>query len=405
MFYIIPVLDTFGLLINHYFPFLIVFRSICFILSLSLVFRSRHINDSFKLILFLIILYLCITILFHLLIFQISATSEISGIVKLLYFPSTFLAFFHLLKDDKVNLAYIKRLIYRYGILLFLSLFIGYFSGYGGVVTGRGLSIEGSKGFMIGANEIGLMLVITIPILYLNFNYFSSKLLNNIFLLSFYLFSGVIVFTKSSLISSLMALWLFFLFVKKLKPISRYIIRFLMLIGFLFLTVFLRKNYNELIAFTNTTFFKTMLDGEVVKFLFRGREAYINAIAPILYDSSVNFLIFVFGAGEYYIRKVSEVPLGLDLGGGTLFEMDFFDLLAMFGVIGFILYTAILIMILKIARLGKSFFVSLIVILIFLHSFIAGHVLFSPQVTTLLSLILIYNLSNEKDFINFRNKA
>ena len=112
-----------------------------------------------------------------------------------------------------------------------------------------------------------------------------------------------------------------------------------------------------------------------------------------------NYTIFLFGVGEYYIRYISEIPLYLQSNKGTLFEMDFFDLFAMYGLIGFTIYMNIVYIMFKLSRINKAgMSILFILALALIHSFLAAHVLFSPQVTTLISLILIHN------FYSYPNK-
>jgi hypothetical protein len=138
------------------------------------------------------------------------------------------------------------------------------------------------------------------------------------------------------------------------------------------------------------TFFAALFNDGVVSFLFRGRDSYINAIYPQLADHDLNFIFLLFGSGEFYMRAISVAPLMLEAGMGTTFEMDIFDILGSFGVIGSFLYSLLVyIFVRAIKPRGFLFETKLALFLLSVHAFMAGHVLFSPQVTTILAFILI----------------
>ena len=82
---------------------------------------------------------------------------ELVTTMKMLYLPIVSAALFALLtsKDDLFSVDLIEKLLVFYGVLIVLSIVIGDVSGLGGNISGRGEGIEASKGFLIGANEVG----------------------------------------------------------------------------------------------------------------------------------------------------------------------------------------------------------------------------------------------------------
>lgn len=387
--FIIPVFDTFGLLINDYFPVLILSRVLVFLMGILIIITSGFISIGIKFLILFFTVYALLSVSLHVSLFSANSIGEVASFIRLLYFPVSFFALYVLSIKQKINIDDIEKTLFRYVILIFISLFLGYISGYGGTIGGRGENIKSMKGFMIGANEVGLMLMLTAP-------FFISKLNSKVSFFKTHLISitlsslaGILVFTKSSLIAIFVSV---FYFIKDLKKISlwkRILVKITIMLALIITLVKLYESMGDVIDFMATSFFSSLLEKDYLGFFFRGRQNYIDAIYPQLIENKYNWLIFLFGAGEYYIRHISELPLLLDKGKGTLFEMDFFDLFAMYGSIGFVLYFAIIFIIIKTVKVNKY---KLLLILVMLHSFMAGHVVFSPQVTTLISLILIINL-------------
>jgi hypothetical protein len=172
-------------------------------------------------------------------------------------------------------------------------------------------------------------------------------------------------------------------------------VRTLLWIGLLslgiFIVVLIYRNLEVIREFALNTFFSALLDDGFVSFLFRGRKNYITAIYPQLLNHPLNWLYLLFGAGEFNIRAMSVVPLSLMPGQGTTFEMDFFDVFGAYGLVGFLLYAGLVGGLLRQAGPRKApIEASVAVFCVLAHSFLAGHVLFSPQVTTLLALVLLY---------------
>lgn len=395
LFYIIPVLDTFALLVNDYFPFLVVFRGVVFLIGLYLFFTTIYISKQAKSLILFFILYVFTSIFIHILIFDNPYIMKIEAItfIKLMYFPILFFSLVILYKKNLINHLQIEKIMFFYGILLFISLFLGSVTGYGGEIGGRGTDVEATKGFMIGANEIGIMLFLTIPFFIMKIRKYFSLVKAHIISSILYTIAGIIVFTKSSLMAIFVSFVYFAYSLNELKRIKRILIKLLVLSLIVVSSMYLYVVLTGIIDFFMTTFFVTLFDGDILGFFFRGRQNYIDAIYPQLLENSYNYIILLFGAGEYYIRHISEIPLALESNQGTLFEMDFFDFFAMYGAIGSVIYLYIIYGIFVLSKINRGeMSILFILALVFIHSFMAAHVLFSPQVTTLISLILIYNL-------------
>lgn len=269
------------------------------------------------------------------------------------------------------------------------SLLLGYFTGFGGEIAGRGSLLSGSKGFYIGANEVGVILCIAVLLVFLAKlpKYFQVAYLVSITL------SGVIVFTKSSLAASLLAMILLSMNFK--------LFRFFSYIGLFIFLYFAYTKIDKIMFFIENTFFRDLLI-DPISFVLRGRQTYIDAFfdSAIFYDDFLmSFKQLIFGNGDYTTARWigRSLEISSDAGIRTTFEMDFFDLLSGFGIAG---VAFLLVIIWQCAskiitfQINSRFFIKICVVAILAHSFLAGHVLFSLQVTVLLAIT--YLICNSK---------
>lgn len=387
LFVLLPVGDTFGALLPS--SILTLLRGSIFLLSLKFVigFSSNYRSiTTFMLIYFSIRITLAIMM-------NIINLNDLTNIIRLLYFPVIFTLLFIFNRSlGLISNHKFTSTIALTNILIVVSILSGYILGTGGAILGRGELFNGQKGYLIGANEVGLMLLLSS---YTTFNLIKRKINNPIILILFIclnIWIGFIVFTKSSLVFSLFSfLYLFYFIYNSIKTKllrSAYLIS----ITTLFIVKF-SSSFSQLIQFGKKTFLNELIEGNIASFLFRGRQHYIEAILPQLYNAKDNYLIFLFGAGETTTRELSVQPLGLTKGQGTTFEMDFFDLFALYGVIGLFLFAMWIFLLLKNNWNSINSPTKWILFTVFTHSFLAGHVIFSPQVTTLISFLI---LSKEK---------
>lgn len=385
--------DTFGGLVQDFFPLTMLLRGcLCCYFAMYAVALARSSLATKMLWVGVITFFLGRVLIDYVILGDEKGLSmEVGSSLRLLYFPLLYGYMRDQLERGWLVADDLRDGLLTYGWMVLASLFIGEISGLGGVIGGRGTNIDGGKGFMIGANEVGLLLLLTAPFVVRH----CLQMTNNILIaagiaLGLYLAGGMYVFTKSSLIASVVAMFAVYRMCVERSGTARGIARAFLLAGLLFGCYLIWKNLDVIEAFANGTFFAALLNEGVISFLFRGRQDYIDAIVPQLIDHSFNWLILVFGAGEYYARNLSLAPLGLSPGEGSLFEMDFFDLFVAYGVAGTLCYAALLRPIFKRAwsvKFPPEILVALIGTLA--HAFMAGHVLFSPQVTTLVTLVLL----------------
>jgi hypothetical protein len=389
----LALVDTFGGLIQNFFPASLLLRA-CLVAFLLGHLAVTSVNRPRVMLLWsAVLLYFVARLLVDFLRAPEQRVLSIEGgaTMKLLYFPLLYAFLKTQFENGKLTNDDFRRGVVWYGMLMLASLLIGDLTGLGGAIGGRGVEMEGGKGFMIGANEVGLMLILTQPfLLYWLTAKTRSVLFSGLATIVVYTLAGAYVFTKSSLISTCVAIFSAVRGFRKGHAATRTLV-WVGLAMLLFLAVrAVVANMNVIQEFARNTFFSSLLDGGITSFLFRGRQDYIDAIFPQLLDNDINVLFYLFGAGEHFMREVSVAPLFLMPGEGTTFEMDFFDLFGAYGLTGAVLYCSVVWHLIRHSNLRKlSADVWLAVICVLGHAFMAGHVLFSPQVTTILVLLLL----------------
>jgi hypothetical protein len=395
---VIAVADTFGGLLQDIFPATLFLRTAMVGFLIIYILGPASLRENFRILWLALIGYLLARVMADCILFQdLQVLSlEISATLKLLYFPMLFTYLHCQIMKGKIGASDIRRLLSLYGWLILASLVLGHVTGLGGTIGGRGLEMEGGKGFMIGANEVGLMLLLTAPFVGADMmRLLRSTWLGGLAQLIVYAVAGWHVFTKSSLIAVLTSAFSVYRAFVKLGRYAKWSVRVLLLGVGMYLVVQILRSLEAIQAFALDTFFAALLNDGLVAFLFRGRQEYISAIYPQLIEHNLNWLFLLFGAGEFFMRDLSVVPLMLLRGEGTTFEMDFFDLVGSYGVVGLVLFSSVVYAMTRKAgpyRISLDF--KIIIFGVVVHAFMAGHVLFSPQVTTLLALVLLFSRDN-----------
>ncbi|MBQ5939634.1 hypothetical protein [Massilia sp. AB1] len=396
--WLLAIADTFGGLAQG-FPVAQLLKSGVVAFFLIYLFASSALSVGTRLVWLGAIGYFVARLLVDYLIFLDQRVLSMQGgsTLRLLFFPLLYAYLLDQINKGRLRRAELLGCILVYGWLILASLFVGEVTGLGGVIGGRGTDMDGGKGFMIGANEVGLMLILTAPFVGADIvRHTRSLIIGAALQLLIYVLAGLHVFTKSSLISTAVSAFSVYRAFMRRGRAGR-MFMFAVLAGLcIAITRLIYDNLETIETFARSTFFAALLDEGLVAFLFRGREEYISAIFPQLLEHSLNWLFLLFGAGEVYMRDLSVIPMMLAPDDGTTFEMDVFDMLGAYGLVGCAIYAGVVGMLLR--QAGPRRFpaeISLAVFGILIHSFMAGHVLFSPQVTTLLALVLLYHCGTD----------
>lgn len=277
-------------------------------------------------------------------------------------------------------------------ISTYLSLFLGKITGIG---LNYRLGRDAFAGFFLGANAIGIMLIIIqiyllflYPVIY-RFEIFVILICNIIF--------GYYVFTKSSLVAAFFAFVFLHLFFKSIRRISILIFIYVLIVSIFKDTFFKRILYEIL----ENSAYINILTSNFIHFLFNSREIYFESFFNHLDLNIFSFLqLFIIGFGDYGV--VERILPGLDwitetninLVGRATFEMDFFDLFFCHGAMFTILYGLYLIKYIKFMVKRGGFWVTLLLISLLIHSFLAGHVLHATSATGVLIFLYFFVAEN-----------
>ncbi len=393
--YLTAFADTFGGVVQDVFPASLTIRAVLVVFLLAYILRTNaSASTSGSFVIWMLALgYFVLSPLAHYLILLNDhvLAQEIGSALRLLYFPLLLNYLMNEFLRSRIRSGDFVVALLLYGYLILASLAIGEWSGLGGSIGGRGASVDAGKGFMIGANEVGLMLLLTVPFV-IDDLVARLKLIPVGAVVGFlaYTAAGLYVFTKSSLAAWLLGSLAAYRHCMRGGVLLRVVVHATALLALGAIVYKATEYVGPFMEALAGTFFAALLDEGLVAFLMRSRETYIEAILPGLVGHDLAGVFVLFGAGEAYVRDLSVAPLGLQRLEGTTFEMDLFDLVACHGLIGLMLYAALINKFLQkglCARLPAE--VKLAVAGTAVHAIIAGHVVYSPQVTTLLALIIV----------------
>ena len=393
---LLPVADSFGAVATKYLSPSLVLRLLVYVLGCWTLATSRSVGKGAKVLTAATIFYFGLQPVLHVMFWQRAdiVGEELTAVVKLLYFPFVLLLLTELAMGRAISRENLQKSLTLLGCLVILSLVLGKISGLGGEIKGRGSGIEATKGFMIGANEVGLMLLLTLPyVTRLIERSVKSVVLGATLSAVAYGLSGAVVFTKSSLAAAALS----FGNLIRVGTLDGSIVRRVIAIGMLSSALGLvAVSYGPAIQAAFYAFAGPLISNielvDVLSFIFRGRQDYVQAILPSFVSSDYSGIYFWFGSGEHFLRSSSVGPLHRSLDDATTFEMDGFDLFGSFGVIGVALYLGLLWKLIRaIAPIQPQRYMMVIIALVVLHSLLAGHVLFSPQVSSLLAMIIVMN--------------
>lgn len=247
---------------------------------------------------------------------------------------------------------------------------------------------QGFKGVFNSINEVGAIISVLFPIslIYLKEK---KKYLLCVLLIFLMILSSVI--TGSKIIFGFTLITILYLLIttnyqriKKLNTRNKII---------LLLSVILLLALGTLI-FVNSRVYKNMV----------GQARYFNVekifsktfINKVLFNDRLSFIKPNF---NNYINGIVPIVLGLSLENASykLVEMDIFDLLFRFGIVGFGLYVITFISIfksIKITKYNNLYLYSIILLLII--STVSGHVLFNPSVSLYFGVLVGYLNNNVK---------
>lgn len=332
-----------------------------------------------------IIYYLLLSIfsIIHILIGNNSYVSSVTQLIKFMFLPIIFIFLLNYNDDYKISYIELKKIL-KYNVFFILTTILiakltnTGFNSYSDTVT------TGVVGWYYSANEISGIITILFPL------FLEDILKNNKYsfiLVMYVIFMMMMLGTKTPLLGvliSLIALFIHILFKDKNK---KNIFKILFFISY------------TVILFFNSSYLSNLNSGRYISAtnaVFSSRDVYLNNTTREYINSNLEGKLFGLGSTN---NKVLEKYV----------EMDFYDLLYRYGIIGFIIFIipffriVLKMMEYTLSHLKNYNYDKMILILItmlsLLIAFFAGHILSAPAVSIYFGITIILYLNIDKETI------
>ena len=328
-----------------------------------------------------------------------SLLTEIQNLVRAFYFPILLISLYAIKDQIRIsNLTFLTMILF-YIVLIFIPTIIGI--GY----KSYQITKVGTLGFFNSANEISGIISILTPILFVVF-YKSKKWIPIVIFTIMYLVVILMVGTKTPLLSliitsgiSVLYLWNFF----RKKKQYFYIVSSIGII--------LVACIGMIIIIPKTNFYKNIkthlnyLGLEHVTEVFQDKEL----VDHFIFSSRIKFMknkAYIYKKSNLY-EKLFGIGYINDERETKQIEMDYFDIYYSHGVIGFLLYFILILIVLyqvldnrKTKGYENGMRLTSIFLIIFL-SFFTGHIITAPAVSFIVILLFMSLEKREKKDLFF----
>lgn len=254
-------------------------------------------------------------------------------------------------------------------ILISSSLIFAQITGLGNSTYGYGF---GTKGFFASGNAIGAYIGICALLLFSLKQYKVYTHVNQAWFLIFAISTALIGSKTAMLFSALQLL------------VMMWYSRFRLVWVALFVTIllFLLPKLIDVFSVVFDIVVKRYQNADsIITFLGSGRVGYVEGAFEVFNPQEHHILRMIFGSGAYLSYQDPRFAIQYD----TL-ETDIFDVLFMYGIIGVMMYVGLLLTILY--KLVRYPLMVLGLLLLALHSILAGHVLFNGQTSACLAMFI-----------------
>ena len=318
---------------------------------------------------------------------------EIQGFMKTFYFPILFLSLYELREEIRISKMTLFTTLFLYLICIFVPLLFGY-----GYQTYQ-ITKVGTLGFFNSANEVGGIIALLTPMMFIILRSSSHKILKGLLFLM-YLIVILMMGTKTPFLVLGITIGFYFLFLcytgikeKDWKRLLGFLV--IILVGISSLVFFLPKtNFYKNIE-THLDYLELEDIGDVFEeeelvdhFIFSQRLTFLHNKA-FIYNHSPKYQKLI---GIGYLRRGKPFKM---------IEMDYFDIYYSHGLLGFILFFfPVIFLILKVLESPPKMsyerymtYVSFLLVIIL--SFFTGHIITAPSVS-LFVVILILSLQRRE---------
>ena len=396
-----PILDLLtGLCLNILHINLTIGIIVRILFMLFIIYISLFIYKKKKLLIpYIIIGIYCILYLLGIIIFKdkVGLFYELQGLIKVFYYPILLISIYSIKEDINISKLTLFTILFLYLIFIFIPTLFGI-----GFDTYKVTKV-GTLGFFNSANEISGIISILTPFLFVII--LSSKhIIPKILFILMYLVVILMMGTKTPFLSlgivigmTIIYLWNNWIHKKEYKSL---VISSLSLIAAILLLILILPNTNfyknietelDFIEVDNPV--EVLSSYELIDHAIFGQRLSFFSIRATDYRKS-NLYQRLFGIG--YLKNGQETKQ---------IEMDYFDIFINHGLIGFSIILIIVLYVLKDAIIlhnkidYNNFMTITSIILIFLLSFVTGHIITAPSVSLLTIIILLSLIKKEKETI------
>lgn len=330
-----------------------------------------------------IIYYLLLSIfsIIHILIGNNSYVSSVTQLIKFMFLPIIFIFLLNYNDDYKISYIEMKKIL-KYNVFFILTTILiakltnTGFNSYSDTVT------TGVVGWYYSANEISGIITILFPL------FLEDILKNNKYsfiLVMYVIFMMMMLGTKTPLLGVLISLITLFIHILLKDKNKKNIFKIVFFISY------------TVILFFNSSYLSNLNSGRYISTtnaVFSSRDIYLNNTTREYINHNLEKKLFGLGSTN---NKVLEKYV----------EMDFYDLLYRYGIIGFIIFMipffkiVLKMMEYALSHLNNYNYDKMILILItmlsLLISFFAGHILSAPAVSIYFGITIILYMNIDKE--------
>ena len=330
-----------------------------------------------------IIYYLLLSIfsIIHILIGNNSYVSSVTQLIKFMFLPIIFIFLLNYNDDYKISYIEMKKIL-KYNVFFILTTILiakltnTGFNSYSDTVT------TGVVGWYYSANEISGIITILFPL------FLEDILKNNKYsfiLVMYVIFMMMMLGTKTPLLGVLISLITLFIHILLKDKNKKNIFKIVFFISY------------TVILFFNSSYLSNLNSGRYISTtnaVFSSRDIYLNNTTREYINHNLEEKLFGLGSTN---NKVLEKYV----------EMDFYDLLYRYGIIGFIIFMipffkiVLKMMEYALSQLNNYNYDKMILILItmlsLLIAFFAGHILSAPAVSIYFGITIILYMNIDKE--------
>lgn len=354
-------------------------------LIVTIIYKKKKLLIPYLIVVIYILLFLLVNDKTYLI-------KELQGALRVFYFPLILVTLFNIKDEFKISNNILILTLVEYTLLLFIPNILGL--GYNTYSESK----VGHLGFFASANEIGGILSLLIPMLFINIK---ERIIPKIIFILIYLYVILNIGTKTPILVFIMTILTLYLYLisvwkkeRKIKYIKYSILVIILVLSTILFILPKTNFYKNIKIHLNYLHVEKIADLTKPKiidhFIFSSRLKFKDNKQKLYDKSSLSRQLFGIG----YINGNKEIKDA---------EMDFYDIGYSNGTIGLIIFFGITIYVLRNIKTNANNITKVVIklelLLILLLSGITGHILTSPSVSFIAAIIILITTSNKKELL------